>query len=96
MKPNISGVRNLGAALYDPINVYKPLAPDIGIVDGPFPHGRIFFGMRLPLLLQRQKATAAIGRARSWRPQRILLSHGSYFDSDADEVIRKILGWPPQ
>ena len=59
------------------------------------PYGQIFFGMRLPLLLQRQKAMAAIGRVRSWRPQRILLSHGRYFDSDADEVIRRIFGGPP-
>ena len=59
------------------------------------PYGQIFFGMRLPLLLQRRKATAAIERVRSWRPHRILLSHGGYFDSDADEVIRRIFGgWP--
>jgi hypothetical protein len=23
-------------SLYEPINRYKPLAPDIGVVDGPF------------------------------------------------------------
>jgi hypothetical protein len=27
---------NMGASLYEPINVYKPVAQDIGIVDGPF------------------------------------------------------------
>ena len=60
------------------------------------PCGQIFFGMRLPLLLQQQKATAAIARVRAWRPQRILLSHGRYFDSDADEVVRRIFGGPPR
>lgn len=60
------------------------------------PYGQIFFGMRLPLLLQRRKARAAIGKIRSWRPQRILLSHGRCFDTDADEVIPRILGRPPQ
>ena len=59
------------------------------------PYGQIFFGMRLPLLLQRQKATAAIGTMRSWRPQRILLSHGRTFDSGADEVMQRIFGGPP-
>ena len=59
------------------------------------PYGQIFFGMWLPLLLQRRKAKAAIGRVRAWRPQRILLSHGRYFDSDADEVIRRIFARPP-
>ena len=38
------------------------------------PFGQIFFGMRLPLLLQRQKAEAAIRKIHSWQPQRILLS----------------------
>ena len=59
------------------------------------PYGQIFFGMRLPLLLQRRKAKAAIERVQTWRPQRILLSHGRYFDSGADEVIRRIFGRPP-
>ena len=45
------------------------------------PYGQIFFGMRLPLLFQRQKAKAAIGKIRSWQPQRIVLSHGRCFDA---------------
>jgi hypothetical protein len=28
--------RNVGATLYQPINVYKPVAGNIGTVDGPF------------------------------------------------------------
>ena len=57
-----------------------------------YPHGQLFFGMRLPLLLQRKKAKAAFRRIQSWRPQRILLSHGRYFDSDVDAVTRRIFG----
>ena len=38
----------MGASLYEPINVYKTLAPDIGIVDGPFEY-LIVAGVRLPL-----------------------------------------------
>jgi hypothetical protein len=60
------------------------------------PYGQIFFGMRLPLLFQRRATRAAIGKVHEWRPQRILLSHGRYFDSDADEVIRRIFGEPPR
>jgi hypothetical protein len=59
------------------------------------PCGEIFFGMRLPLLFHWRKAKAAIGKIHSWQPQRILLSHGRCFDTDADEVIRRILGGPP-
>ena len=59
------------------------------------PYGQIFFGMRLPLLLQRAKADATIRRIHAWQPQRIVLSHGRCFDADADEVIRRIFGEPP-
>ena len=57
-----------------------------------YPHGQIFFGMRLPLFLQRQKTEAAIRKIHLWQPQRILLSHGRCFDADADKVIRRIFG----
>jgi hypothetical protein len=59
------------------------------------PYGQIFFGMRLPLLFQRRKAKAAIGKIHSWQPQRIVLSHGRCFDDNANQVIRRIFGAPP-
>ncbi|MDN5927056.1 MAG: DUF4336 domain-containing protein [Hyphomicrobiales bacterium] len=36
------------AALYEPINVYKPLADDVGIVDGPFEYFTVA-GIRMPM-----------------------------------------------
>ena len=56
------------------------------------PRGQIFFGMRLPLLLQRKKAKAAIRTIQSWRPERIVLSHGRCFDANANEVLGRIFG----
>ena len=38
----------MGVSLYEPINVYKPVAPNIGIVDGPFEYLTVA-GVRLPL-----------------------------------------------
>ena len=38
----------MGASLYEPINVYKSLAPDLGVVDGTFEY-LIVAGVRLPL-----------------------------------------------
>jgi hypothetical protein len=38
----------MGASLYEPINVYKPVAANIGIVDGPFEYFTVG-GARLPL-----------------------------------------------
>jgi len=56
------------------------------------PHGQIFFGIRVPLLLQRRKAKAAFQKIRTWHPQRILLSHGRCIDANAGEVVRRLFG----
>lgn len=56
------------------------------------PRGNVFFGMRVPLMLQREKAAAAIARIHAWRPRRILLSHGRCFETDADAAIGRIFG----
>lgn len=56
------------------------------------PYGQLFFGMRLPLLLQRRKAKAAFQKIQSWRPQRIVLSHGRCFEANSDEVVRRLFG----
>jgi hypothetical protein len=58
------------------------------------PHGRTFFGMRLPLLLQRRAAAAALEKVRGWRPQQVVLSHGRCFEADTDEVVRRMFGRP--
>jgi hypothetical protein len=39
---------NAASLLYEPLNEYKPLAPDIGIVDGPLKYFTTA-GVRLPL-----------------------------------------------
>ncbi len=54
------------------------------------PHGQIFFGMRLPLFLQWRKRKAVVRRIRSWRPDRVTLSHGRNFDVNADEALARI------
>jgi hypothetical protein len=41
-------VCNMVASLYEPINVYKPVAPNIGIVDGPFEYLTVG-GVKMPL-----------------------------------------------
>jgi hypothetical protein len=58
------------------------------------PRGQIFFGMRLPLLLQQRKAKAAFAKIHSWQPERIVLSHGRCFESHGNKVIRRIFGGP--
>jgi hypothetical protein len=58
-----------------------------------YPQGQIFFGMRLPLLLQRQKSRAAVEKLLSWKPEGIILSHGRCFESDGGAILRRLFGW---
>jgi hypothetical protein len=57
------------------------------------PRGQIFFGMRLPLLLQKRKTRAAVQKILSWQPERIILSHGRWFESNARATLQRLLGW---
>ena len=58
-----------------------------------YPHGQIFFGMRLPLLLQRRKSRAAVEKLLSWKPEGIILSHGRCFEINGSAVLRRLFGW---
>ncbi len=54
---------------------------------------QLFFGMRLPLLLQRRKTRAVVEKMLSWRPECIILSHGRCFEANAGMVLRRIFAW---
>lgn len=56
------------------------------------PHGQVFFGMRLPLLLQRKRRRAAQERIKSWHAERIVMSHGRCFDAKVGGVLLRIFG----
>ena len=58
-----------------------------------YPHGQIFFGMRLPLLFQRRKSRAAVERILSWQPEGIIVSHGRCFETNGTAILRRLLGW---
>jgi hypothetical protein len=58
-----------------------------------YPNGQLFFGMRLPLLLQRRKTRAAAEKMLSWRPERIILSHGRCFETKGETVMRRVFAW---
>jgi len=58
-----------------------------------YPRGQIFFGMRLPLLLQKRKTRAAVQKMLSWQPERIILSHGRWFDANAGATLQRLFGW---
>jgi hypothetical protein len=58
-----------------------------------YPRGQIFFGMRLPMLLQRKKTRATIRTILAWQPERITLAHGRCFESSGSEILRRVFAW---
>jgi hypothetical protein len=76
------GVCNMGASLYEPINVYKPVAPDIGIVDGPFEY-LIVGGIRLPLPFTTRMTVVRLSK---WRP---LSPFSSQVQRETDQGIAR-------
>jgi hypothetical protein len=57
-----------------------------------YPRGQVFFGMRLPLLLQKKKSSEVIKRLLAWQPERIILSHGRCFESNGTAMLQRIFG----
>ena len=76
----------------DPEKTDRPWRGFARLLGMTTPQGGLFFGMRLPLLLQRKRARAAFRTIRSWHPQRIVLSHGRIFETSVDEVFRRLFG----
>lgn len=60
-------MREPAPSLYEPINVYKALAPNIGIVDGPFEYLTVA-GIRLPMPFTTRTHTLPNGRMRFQTP----------------------------
>jgi len=56
------------------------------------PRGGLFFGLRMPLLLQRKKAKATFATIRSWNPERIILAHGTIFETSVAETANRVFG----
>ena len=58
-----------------------------------YPNGQLFFGMRLPLHFQKKRTRAEVEKILSWRPERIILSHGRCFEMNAEMVLRRVFAW---
>ena len=80
-------VMNLDAA-----KTNRPWSTVAGLAGMDAPHGGIFFGIRLSLLLQRKKAATAFETIRSWNPRRIVLAHGDIIERNADKAMHRFFG----
>ena len=73
----------MGASLYEPINVYKPLARDIGTVDGPFEY-LIVAGVRLPLPFTTRMTVARLSNGD------LFLHSPIKFDEGLAKALRRL------
>jgi hypothetical protein len=66
-----------GAAseVYEPLNQYKPVARNIGIVDGPFEY-LTTAGVRLPLPFTTRMTVVRLGNGDLFIPTETVLSEG--------------------
>ena len=58
-----------------------------------YPQGGLFFGMRIPFLMQKRRTRAVVERMLAWHPERIVLSHGRCFETDATTVLRRVFAF---
>jgi hypothetical protein len=71
---------------------YRAIARLAGVVT---PQGGIPVDLRLSFWPRRHRVKGAYERVLSWRPARVILSHGRCFDSEADAAaaLRRAFAW---
>jgi Domain of unknown function (DUF4336) len=57
------------------------------------PNGRAPVYLRLAVRMKRREAAAAATQLVQWRPERVIFSHGRWFDRDGTEALRRALDW---
>lgn len=57
------------------------------------PNGKAPAYLRLIIRAKRRDAAEAASRLVSWAPERIIFSHGRWFDRDAAAALRRSLAW---
>ena len=57
------------------------------------PHGKPPAYLRLILRMRRREAAEAVNRLIAWSPERVIFSHGSWFDSDGTRELRRAFAW---
>jgi Domain of unknown function (DUF4336) len=57
------------------------------------PNGRAPIYLRLAVRMKRREAAAAATQLVQWRPERVIFSHGRWFDRDGTEALRRSLDW---
>ena len=57
------------------------------------PNARAPLYLRLVVRARRSQAVAAVNRMIEWRPERVIFSHGRWFDRDGAAALRRSFDW---
>jgi hypothetical protein len=57
------------------------------------PNGKAPAYLRLIIRMRRQEAAAAAARLLEWNPERVVFSHGRWFERDGAAALRRSLDW---
>ena len=57
------------------------------------PHGKAPLYLRMIIRGRREDAAKAATRMLAWAPERVLFSHGRWFDRDGTAALRRSLAW---
>lgn len=68
----------------------RPGARLIGVVA---PHGKAPLYLRLAVRMRRKDAVRAAARMIGWAPERVIFSHGRWFERDGTAELRRALAW---
>jgi hypothetical protein len=57
------------------------------------PDGKAPFDMQLTFLRHRKAARAAVERMIAWKPDRVIIAHGRWYDANALFELNRALRW---
>ena len=62
----------------------------MGVLD---PDGKMPLDMRMTFLKNRNLLRNAVERLISWEPEKIIISHGRWYETDGVEELRRAFRW---
>ncbi len=70
--------------------VVRPLGRLIGV---RAPDGKAPVYLRLVILARRRDAAQAASRMVAWGPEKVVFTHGAWFEHDGTAALRRSLSW---
>jgi len=77
----------------EPAKLPRAARPLVRLAGMMAPHGRAPAYLRLLIRLRRHEAAEAAARLVAWEPERVIITHGAWFQRDGAAALRRSLSW---